>query len=64
VGLPPALRFLDLALLLVVQDAEVAAPTDHFLRRHGCAERSQSHAEFFGDAELEQQPVVLGELSL
>lgn len=52
------------SLLLVIEDAEVAAPADQFFRRHLGAKRRKGDAEFLGDAELELEPVVFGQLSL
>lgn len=62
--LPTAFGLLPFGLLLVVKHTEVAAPTDYLLRRHGAAQLLQRDAELLGDAELEQEPVVFGELSL
>lgn len=56
--------FLQLGLLLVVEHTEIAAPTDHLFRCHFRPQGGQGDAELLSDAELEQQPVVLGQLSL
>jgi len=49
-------------LLILVQDLEVSAPAKEFFGGHHAADLTQAQAKFFGDAELEQEPVVLAKL--
>ena len=57
-SLTTAASFLHLFLLVLVEDLEVGAPADEFLGGHGGADFGQAHAQFFGDAKLEHEPVV------
>ena len=58
-GLAAAFGLLHLLSLVFVQDLEVGAPAEDFLGRHRGTDLVQTFAEFLGDAELQQEPVVL-----
>jgi hypothetical protein len=47
--------------LVLVEDLEVGAPAEQFFGGHRGPNFAQAHAQLFGDAELQQQPVVLAE---
>jgi len=49
-------------LLVLVQDLEVGAPAKGLFGGHRGADLLEGKAEFFGDAELEQKPVVFSEV--
>jgi len=61
-GLAAAFGFVDFLLLVLVEDLEVGAPAEGLLGGHRGADLLEGKAEFFGDAELEQKPVVLSEV--
>jgi hypothetical protein len=47
--------------LVLVEDLEVGAPAEQFFGGHGGPNFTQAHAQFLGNAKLQQQPVVLAE---
>lgn len=59
--LAAAFGFLDLLFLVFVQDLEVGAPADGLFGGHGGADLVESLAEFLGNPELEEEPVVFAE---
>jgi hypothetical protein len=61
-GLAAASGFVEFLLLVLVEDLEVGAPAKEFFGGHHAAHLAEAEAEFFGDAELEHEPVVLAKL--
>ena len=56
--LSPTPGFLHLFLLVLVEDLEIGAPANEFLGGHRGADFGQAHAQLFGNAKLEHEPVV------
>ena len=56
--LSPTPSFFHLFFLVLIEDLKVGAPADEFLGGHCGADFGQAHAQFFGNAKLEHEPVV------
>jgi len=60
--LAAAFGFVDLLLLVLVEDLEVSAPAQQFFDCHSRPNFTKGKPQFFGYAKLKQQPTVFAKL--